>query len=114
MGWRESKAAVELPGIPVYGSEPPLEVAERVAAKNPRASGPVAELADDVSAASYSAATVVEDRAVRAEIISESLAAEARAHTGAVGWWKHHMNPKNVWLRKNGVWRHLRPKSRID
>ena len=114
LAWGESKRAVELLGIPVHGSDTPLEVAERVAVKNPRVAGSVAELADDVSAASYSGTTVVEDRAQRAEAITRTLAGEARAHTGAVAWWKHHMNPKNVWLRKNGLWRHLRARSRLD
>ncbi len=112
LAWRESKDAVRLMGIPVQASDTPRELAARVESRNREAGRSLGELAEDVTTATYADGVVLEDRADRAEMLSESLAAQARAHTGRVSWWSHHMNPVNVWLRKAGLWGHLRPRPR--
>ncbi len=110
LAWSDSKSAVELLGVPVHASDTPRELVERATGSVPDAGKPLAELAEEVNAVSYSDVAVATERAERAEDLAERLAVTARQRTATVDWWRHHMNPVNVWIKKSGLWGRLRPR----
>lgn len=113
LAWDNSKAAVQLLGVPVSNSETAREVATKVRSNvdetvaEPTAAS-LLTLADAIDEATYSGSQLEADKAHEAEEISKSLAATARESFSTKDWWLHHMNPLNVWRDKVGAWGNLR------
>ena len=117
LAWDNSKAAVQLLGIPVNKSDTAREVATRVSTSTRTALGgtkaevaatSLLALADVIDEATYSGSELEPDSARKAEEVSQTLAATARESYSTRDWWLHHMNPRNVWRDRIGAWGSLR------
>lgn len=108
LAWSESKAAVQLLGIPIRLSETPAEFVQRVATTDAQAASVLSELAENVTTVTYAEDTVESAQADRAEAITKALASQARTERGRLEWWWQHASPINVWRDEVGTWGHLR------
>lgn len=106
LAWQRTKTAMGLLDIEAQASETPHEFAARAQQHDPIAGGTVEELAHQVTKASYSPAATVKADAQRAEQLALTVAAHAKAQRG-ISWWIHHADPRNIFIRKNGLWSNL-------